>query len=77
MEKLPERTREFHDMRKELEQKFANRWPQWFADLYGDPSKTCLDLGFGHRDGWFDLVWRLCEQIEEVPNKGNSFKDTP
>jgi hypothetical protein len=64
------------DMRKELEQRFATRWPEWFRDLYGDVTQTCLHFGFEHRDGWFDLVWRLCEQIEEVPNKGKSFKVT-
>jgi hypothetical protein len=53
-------------MRKELEQEFANRWPKWFVDLYGDPHDTCMSRGFQHRDGWFDLVWRLCEQIEAV-----------
>jgi hypothetical protein len=46
-----------HNMRKELEQNFATRWPEWFVDLYGDPSETCLSHGFEHRDGWFDLVW--------------------
>lgn len=61
-------------MRKELEQQFATRWPEWFVDLYGDPLQTCMSRGFQHRDGWFDLVWRLCEQIEKVPNKGKSFK---
>jgi hypothetical protein len=61
-------------MRKELEQMFQTRWPDWFRDLYGDITQTCLHFGFQHRDGWFDLVWRLCEQIEKVPNKGKSFK---
>jgi hypothetical protein len=61
-------------MRKELEQKFATRWPEWFRDLYGDITQTCLHFGFEHRDGWFDLVWRMCEEIEKVPNKGQTFK---
>jgi hypothetical protein len=61
-------------MRKELEQQFATRWPEWFFDLYGDPRETCLCYGFEHRDGWFDLVWRLCEQIEKVVGEGTPFK---
>jgi hypothetical protein len=52
-------------MRKDLEQKLANRWPNWF-DLDGDPHQTCMSRGFQHGDGWFNLVSRLCEQIEEV-----------
>jgi hypothetical protein len=61
-------------MRKELEQQFATRWPAWFRDLYGDVTETCLHFGFQHRDGWFDLVWRLCEQIEKVVGEGTPFK---
>jgi hypothetical protein len=57
-------------MRKELEQRFATRWPEWFCDLYGDITQTCLHFGFQHRDGWFDLVWRLCEQIEKALGEG-------
>jgi hypothetical protein len=52
-------------MRKELELKIANRWPGWF-DLTGDPRRTSMCFGFAHGDGWFDLVWRLCEQIEPI-----------
>jgi hypothetical protein len=52
-------------MRNDLEQKLANRWPTWFG-LEGDPHQTCMARGFQHGDGWFNLVWRLCEQIEEV-----------
>jgi hypothetical protein len=61
-------------MRKDLEQKFQERWPEWFRDLYGDVTQTCLHFGFQHRDGWFDLVWRLCEQIEKVVGEGTPFK---
>jgi hypothetical protein len=53
-------------MHKELEIKFRERWPEWFRDLYGDPKVTCMDLGFTHDDGWFDLVWGLCEAIEAL-----------
>jgi hypothetical protein len=62
-------------MRKELEQRFANRWPKWF-DLDGDPHETCMSRGFEHGDGWFDLVWRLCKQIEGVVEEGKPFKVT-
>ena len=61
-------------MRKELEQKFQTRWPEWFRDLYGDVTQTCLHFGFQHGNGWFDLVWRLCEEIETVVGEGTSFK---
>ena len=56
-------------MRKEFEDKLVNRWPGWF-DLDGDPYLTCMPRGFEHGDGWFDLIWRLCEQIVEVLDDG-------
>jgi hypothetical protein len=53
-------------MHKELEEKFRDRWPRWFRDLYGDYRLTCMAWGFAHDDGWFDLVWGLCEAIEAL-----------
>jgi hypothetical protein len=56
-------------MRKELELKIADRWPSWF-DLNSDPRRTSMCFGFAHGDGWFGLVWQLCEQIEQVIDQG-------
>jgi hypothetical protein len=53
-------------MHKELEEKFRDRWPGWFRDLYGDYRLTCMAWWFAHDDGWFDLVWGLCEAIEAL-----------
>jgi hypothetical protein len=53
-------------MHKELELKFRERWLVWFRDLYGDYRLTCMAWGFAHDDGWFDLVWGLCEAIEAL-----------
>src|SRR5271166_1952997 len=55
-------------MRKEHEEKLARRWPSWF-DMSGDPRHTLMSFGFQHGDGWFGLVWRLCEQLEPVVAK--------
>ena len=52
-------------MRTELEQKFANRWPTWF-DFAADFRTSAMGRGFEHGDGWFDLVWRLCEELEPL-----------
>lgn len=52
-------------MKKELEQKFIDRWPNWFRNMYGNPCETCLCFGFECGDGWFDLLWKLCEDIEK------------
>ncbi len=58
-------------MRKDLEQKFKDRWASWF-NLDGSPQQTAMAWGFAHGDGWFDLVWRLCEQIEPIVLAGDA-----
>ena len=53
-------------MKKELEAKLIERFPQYFVDMYGDPSKTCMACGCECGDGWFDLIFKLCEDIEKL-----------
>jgi len=52
-------------MRKALEQKLVERWPKWF-NTGGDVRYTAMPRGFEHDDGWFDLLWRLCEELEPL-----------
>jgi hypothetical protein len=55
-------------MRKALEQKMVERWPTWF-NIGGDIRDTAMPRGFEHGDGWFDLLWRLCEDLEPLVAK--------
>jgi hypothetical protein len=50
-------------MLKELEQRLVERWPTWF-NTGGDIRYTAMARGFEHDDGWFDILWRLCEDLE-------------
>jgi hypothetical protein len=52
-------------MRKELEQRLVERYPTWF-DTGGDIRHTLMSWGFTHDDGWFDILWRLCEDLEPL-----------
>jgi hypothetical protein len=52
-------------MRRELEQKLVERWPSWF-NVNGDPLETRMADGFAHGDGWLEIVWRLCEDLEPL-----------
>jgi hypothetical protein len=49
-------------MRKELEARFVTRWPTWFKI----GRHTLMPDGFEFGDGWFDIVWRLCEGLEPL-----------
>jgi hypothetical protein len=52
-------------MTKGLELKLADHWPTWF-NVKGDIRHTLMPLGFQHGDGWFQLLWRLCEDLEPL-----------
>jgi hypothetical protein len=56
-------------MQKELEAKLIERFPTYFEDMYGDPTKTCMAFGCECGAGWFDLIFRLCEDIEKTNPK--------
>jgi len=50
-------------MRRELEQKLVERWPSWF-NVTGNQRETRMADGFPHGNGWFNIVWKLCEDLE-------------
>jgi hypothetical protein len=52
-------------MRKELEQRLFERYPTWFNPK-GDFRHTAMPWGFCNDDGWFDILWRLCEDLEPL-----------
>jgi hypothetical protein len=52
-------------MRKELEQRLVERYPTWF-NTGGDVRYTAMPWGFAHDDGWFDILWRLCGDLEPL-----------
>jgi len=41
------------------------RRPRWFK-REGDVRHTLMSFGFCHGDGWFDILWRLCEDLEPL-----------
>jgi hypothetical protein len=52
-------------MRDELRQRLVDRWPTWF-NVGDDLRDTLMQFGFQNGDGWFDLLWCLCERLELV-----------
>lgn len=53
-------------MDNKLEDAFAQRWPTWFKGLYKSPIDSCLAFGFECGDGWRDLLWDLCCDIQNL-----------
>ena len=52
-------------MRKNLEQNLANRFPSWFS-VNGDVHQTLMPFGFQCGDEWYNIVWRLCVDLEPL-----------
>lgn len=53
-------------MKRELEQKFLKRWPTWFRGMNSTPMESCMAFGMECGNGWFHLIWDLCEDIEDT-----------
>lgn len=51
-------------MNTELEKKLIDKYPSFFKDIYGDPTKTGLSWGLECGDGWYDLIDSLCKAIK-------------
>lgn len=52
-------------MNKELEKQLIERFPSFFMDMYKSPMDTCMAFGCEFFDGWYALMYRMCEEIEE------------
>lgn len=51
-------------MKRELEEKLVAEFPTFFKDYRGDPINSCLAFGLTCSDGWFDLIYQLCKDIQ-------------
>ena len=51
-------------MKQELQMKFWKRFS--FFDPKGDIKRTLIPFGFECGNGWFDLLWKLCESIDII-----------
>ena len=52
-------------MRKDVKAKLAKRFPFWFH-LEGDVRHTLMPFGFQCGDGRFNILWRLCVDLEPL-----------
>lgn len=51
-------------MRDELDQQLCKKYPKIFANRHGDMMTTAMCWGFEHGDGWYDIIDRLCSNIQ-------------
>lgn len=60
-------------MREELDKKLVEKYPILYRDRYKDMIETCMCWGFEHGDGWFDIIDKLSEKIENINNLNLGF----
>lgn len=53
-------------MKRELDEKLCAAFPTLFRNRHGDMRETAMCWGFDCGDGWFDLLWELCEKLEPL-----------
>jgi hypothetical protein len=41
------------------------KWPHWFRNA-GDIRQSLMRFGFACGDGWYDLIYSLCERLEPM-----------
>jgi hypothetical protein len=52
-------------MSPEKERTIFERWPHWFRDA-GDLRLSLMSWGFTCGDGWYDIIYQLCERLEPL-----------
>lgn len=53
-------------MKKELELKLVELYPEIFRDYGGDMRQTCMAWGLACGDGWYSLLDALCQTLELI-----------
>jgi len=58
-------------MDKKLELKLVEKYPLIFKEYGGDIRNTCMGWGLSCSDGWFKLIYNLCEDITKIIGNKN------
>ena len=51
-------------MRDELDRQLCEKYPKIFADRHAPMMATAMCWGFEHGDGWYQIIDRLCGNIQ-------------
>lgn len=62
-------------MKEELEKKFVERFKFFHPEK--SPMESLICFGFECNDGWANLIWDLCEKLEEQLSKEGDDKEYP
>lgn len=51
-------------MSPELDAKLVEKYPKIFSGRLGSPQETLMCFGFEHGDGWYNIIDKLCDNIQ-------------
>ena len=51
-------------MNKQLELKLKSSFPILLKNMYGKTNETCMAWGIQCDDGWYDLIFNLCKELQ-------------
>ncbi len=55
-------------MKDELDKLLCEKYPKIFRDRHAPMTQTCMCWGFDHGDGWFNIIDKLCGNIQHHIN---------
>lgn len=56
-------------MKKELEEKLIKDFPKLFQNVNAPITHSLMAFGCEHADGWFDLLYSACKEIQKQCDK--------
>ena len=56
------------DMNKELDAQLCKKYPKIFRDRYAPMNRTAMCWGFEHGDGWYNIIDKMCANIQHHIN---------
>lgn len=59
-------------MTPEKDKQLVEKYPKIFVGRRGKPSETLMCFGFECGDGWFDLIDRLCQKLQELSDSSDN-----
>lgn len=62
-------------MNEILDKQLCEKYPKIFAGRNSPMTETCMCWGFGHGDGWYNIINQLCSNIQGHIDWNNSQRE--
>jgi hypothetical protein len=59
-------------MTKKLQNKLYKAFPKIFVEKNMSPKESCMHWGICCDDGWYDLIYKLCDELQTLSQRFNN-----